>query len=106
MRQIDLELNEWAAAADDVIWLDQGRVRFKGDRNQWLENLPCTLWEGCISMEQFRSCSEQTTILFRELPEEGVYVKIISETRPFPVMKPANPTMEEFVCKYSFKGSI
>lgn len=102
------ELNEWESAADDVIWLDQGRIRFAGDRNQWTGNLPSKLWEGPITTEQFRTCSEQTMILFRELPEEGMYVKIISETRPFPTMKQADPTMEEsyFVRKYSLKGCI
>ncbi|SDE96172.1 ABC-type multidrug transport system, ATPase component [Fontibacillus panacisegetis] len=102
------ELNEWEAAADDVLWLDRGRIAFSGDRGQWTEDLPCRVWEGPVTNDQFTSCSEKTLILFRELPDEGMFVRIISDKRPFQSMSEADPTMEDayFVRKYNLKGSI
>ncbi|MNI12498.1 putative ABC transporter ATP-binding protein YxlF [compost metagenome] len=103
------ELNEWEAAADDVLWLDRGRIVFNGDRGQWTEDLPCQVWEGSITNDQFMGCSDKTMILFRELPDQqGMYVRIISDKRPFPSMSEAHPTMEDayFARKYSLKGSI
>ncbi|MNO19976.1 putative ABC transporter ATP-binding protein YxlF [compost metagenome] len=102
------ELNEWEAAADDVIWLDGGQIVFSGDRNQWTAGLPYRVWEGAVTCDQFKTCSEKTLILFREVPDEGMYVRIISEKRPFPGMVEADPTMEDtyFVRKFKLKGSI
>ncbi|MNZ75317.1 putative ABC transporter ATP-binding protein YxlF [compost metagenome] len=102
------ELNEWEAAADDVVWLDGGQIVFSGDRNQWTAGLPYRVWEGAVTCDQFKTCSEKTLILFREVPDEGMYVRIISEKRPFPGMVEADPTMEDtyFVRKFKLKGSI
>ncbi|MNN79174.1 hypothetical protein D3C81_1957940 [compost metagenome] len=92
-----------------MLWLDRGRIVFNGDRGQWTEDLPCRVWEGSITNDEFTSCSEKTMILFRELPDqEGMYARIISNKRPFPSMSEADPTMEDayFARKYNLKGSI
>lgn len=88
------ELNEWEAAADHVIWLDQGQVRFEGVKEQWTAELPMQVWEGAISKDEFRRCPERSLILSRELPE-GMYVRLVANARPYPGLTMAEPTMED-----------
>lgn len=100
------ELNEWESAADHIIWLDQGQVRFEGDREQWTAELPLQVWEGVISGDQFSSCPERNLILFREHPQ-GIYIRLVGEKRPFPGLMAVEPNMEDayFVRRLGLFGS-
>ncbi|MEF2967519.1 ABC transporter ATP-binding protein [Paenibacillus sp. M1] len=88
------ELNEWEAAADHVLWLDRGGIRFEGERAQWTSNLPLNVWEGMISTDDLARCPEQNLIFFREKPE-GMYVRLVGKNRPFPGLTAAEPSMED-----------
>lgn len=101
------ELNEWEYAADYMIWIDQGRVRFEGDREQWTAALPLQVWEGLVSAEQFSACPERSLILFREEPQ-GIYLRIAGKDRPFPGMAAADPNMEDayFIRRLCLPGSL
>ncbi len=88
------ELNEWESSADHIIWLDCGKVRFDGDREQWVTGLPLQVWEGVISVDQFGACPERNLILFREHPG-GIYVRLVGKTCPFPGLTAADPNMED-----------
>ncbi|RCX12802.1 ABC-type multidrug transport system ATPase subunit [Fontibacillus phaseoli] len=88
------ELNEWEAAADHILWLDQGRVRFEGERELWTSDLPLKVWEGVISQENFGAVIERNLLLFREVPE-GMYVRLVGKDRPFPGLIEAEPGMED-----------
>lgn len=96
------EMNEWGAAADYILWLDRGQVRFYGRKSSWLEDLPCRVWEGAITREQFAACPEEGLIVFREVPG-GVYVRLVAEFRPFPGLSEGDPSLEDvyFMRKYA-----
>lgn len=95
------ELSEWEGAADDVLWLDQGKVRFYGGKMSWMADLPYRVWEGTLTREQFDQCPETGLIEFRETPE-GIYAKLVGEAPPFPGLREGKPTFEDayFIRKY------
>ncbi|MGG6314436.1 ATP-binding cassette domain-containing protein [Paenibacillus macerans] len=98
------ELGEWEAAADRVLWLDRGKVRFYGGKTAWTSDLPHRLWEGVISREQFAAFPGAGLIEFRETAK-GMYVKVVAENPPFFSLTERNPDMEDayFMRKYDGK---
>ncbi|GIP50143.1 ABC transporter ATP-binding protein [Paenibacillus sp. J53TS2] len=101
------ELSEWEEAADHVLWLDRGKVRFYGGRTSWLADLPYPLWEGNLTREQFDRCPEAGLIEFRETLG-GIYVKLVGQDPPFPGLRECAPTFEDayFIRKYQLDSSI
>lgn len=95
------ELREWEEAADDVLWLDQGKVRFYGGKTSWMADLPYRVWEGMLTRKQFDQCPETGLIEFRETAE-GIYVKLVGEAPLFPELREGEPTFEDayFIRKY------
>lgn len=98
------ELGEWDAAADHVLWLDRGQVRFYGRKPSWTADLPYRIWEGAITREQFAVCPEEGLIVFREVPD-GMYVRLVAEKPPFPGLKEGTPAMEDAYFIRKYKGS-
>lgn len=101
------EMNEWEGAADRVIWLEGGKVKFEGRTSLWTADLPHRIWEGTITVEQFKSYPTHGLIIFREV-EEGIYVKLVSDTPPFPGLTEVPPMLEDayFVRKYSISAML
>jgi ABC-2 type transport system ATP-binding protein len=95
------ELSEWEEAADQVLWLERGKVRFYGGKTSWMADLPYRVWAGILTREQFDHCPEAGLIEFRETPE-GIYAKLVGEAPLFPGLKECAPTFEDayFIRKY------
>ncbi|AWB46007.1 ABC transporter ATP-binding protein [Paenibacillus sp. CAA11] len=88
------ELNEWEGVCDQVLWIEQGRIRFLGSGSSWRSNLPLSVWEGQAGRSQFESIPPSQLIHFRA-EEDGFYVRIVADTPPVPGMLEASPTMED-----------
>ncbi|MDU2240840.1 MAG: ABC transporter ATP-binding protein [Paenibacillus sp.] len=95
------ELSEWEEAADQVLWLDRGKVRFYGGKTSWMADLPYKVWEGVLTREQFDRCPEAGLIEFRETAG-GIHAKLVGEAPLFPGLSECAPTFEDayFIRKY------
>ncbi|MBS5911761.1 ABC transporter ATP-binding protein [Paenibacillus macerans] len=97
------EMNEWAAMADYVLWLDRGEVHFYDRKSLWTEDLPCPIWEGVIPRERLGELPPERLIEIREV-REGVYVKMAAESPPFPGLAEGEPLLEDAYFVRKFKG--
>lgn len=99
------ELNEWEAAANRILWLENGRTRFEGGAAEWKWNLPSKVWEGVVTREQLNRFPERGVIFMREL-EEGLFVRLVAERLPLPGLEEVQPSMEDayFIRKFSVKS--
>lgn len=99
------ELNEWEAAANRILWLENGRTRFEGGAAEWKWNLPSKVWEGVVTREQLRRFPERGVIFMREL-KEGLFVRLVADGLPFPGLAEVRPSMEDayFIRKFSEKS--
>ncbi|AZK46142.1 ATP-binding cassette domain-containing protein [Paenibacillus lentus] len=96
------ELNEWEAAANHILWLDNGRIRFEGEAAEWKWNLPSKVWEGVITREQLCRFPERSVMFMREL-KEGIFVRLVGDRLPLPGLEEVQPSMEDayFIRKFS-----
>ncbi|WP_460325957.1 ATP-binding cassette domain-containing protein [Paenibacillus sp. YSY-4.3] len=96
------ELNEWEAAANRIVWLENGGIRFEGGAAEWKWDLPSKVWEGTVTSEQMRLFPEQRVIFMRET-EAGLFVRVVAEHEPFPGLAEVLPSMEDayFIRKFS-----
>lgn len=96
------ELNEWEAAANRVLWLEDGGIRFEGGAAEWKWDLPSKVWEGTVTSEQMREFPEERVIFMRET-ETGLIVRVVAERVPFPGLAEVLPSMEDayFIRKFS-----
>ncbi|WP_019637596.1 ATP-binding cassette domain-containing protein [Paenibacillus fonticola] len=97
------ELNEWEAAANRIVWLENGRIRFEGGAAEWKWDLPSKVWEGTVTSRQMRHFPEQRIIFMRELENESLFVRLVAENIPFPGLEEVLPSMEDayFIRKFS-----
>ncbi|MUG46639.1 ATP-binding cassette domain-containing protein [Paenibacillus woosongensis] len=96
------ELNEWEAAANRILWLENGGIRFEGGAAEWKWDLPSKVWEGTVTSEQMREFPEQRVIFMRET-EAGLFVRVVAERVPFLGLAEVLPSMEDayFIRKFS-----
>ncbi|MFD3261704.1 ATP-binding cassette domain-containing protein [Paenibacillus lentus] len=96
------ELNEWEAAANRVLWLEKGGIRFEGGAAEWKWELPSKVWEGMITREQLHRFPEKGVIFMRET-EGGLFVRLVADRVPFPGLAEVHPSMEDayFIRKFA-----
>ncbi|MGB8001375.1 MAG: ATP-binding cassette domain-containing protein, partial [Anaerobacillus sp.] len=56
------ELNEWEDIADDVIWLQDGRLLFDGSIQRWQSQLPIQVFKGSILPDQKKELDQERII--------------------------------------------
>lgn len=99
------ELDEWEAAGDRVLWMDQGQAGFYGNMHQWKADLPYKVWVGQITREQFQLYfdTDRNMIEFREAEGGKMDLRIVSKEPPFHGWKAVPPTMEDayFIRKFT-----
>ncbi|NMO97247.1 ATP-binding cassette domain-containing protein [Paenibacillus lemnae] len=88
------ELNEWEMAADYVIWLHRGNIRYNGPVRTWQLAVPSKVWEGEISLQAFHQIPERQLIHF-QMSSVGVRVRRMGESAPGPEYKEKDPTLED-----------
>ncbi|MFC0329424.1 ATP-binding cassette domain-containing protein [Paenibacillus sepulcri] len=75
------ELNEWEAWADQVIWLDNGRIRYYGSIGDWHSGLPLSVWEGQLDHNAYSKLDPD--VILQVSTEEQVYtVRCIGDAPP------------------------
>ena len=88
------ELNEWEDMADDVLWLHEGKVLFKGPINLWKTHLPFHVYKGQIPLSKIRDL-DQERIIHMKRGHENYLIKYIGTTKPFENFVVAEVTIED-----------
>lgn len=88
------ELNEWEEAADTVIWIHRGRLRFIGSPTQWKLNVASSVWEGEIDLEDFERIPQELLIHF-QMTEHRMRVRLMGKKQPGPEFMEKAPTLED-----------
>lgn len=88
------ELNEWEDAADTVLWIHRGRIRYIGSPQNWKRSISSSVWEGEVSLEQFENIPQEQLIHFR-MKEHTMSVRIMSHQQPGPGFRELEPTLED-----------
>lgn len=88
------ELNEWEEAADTVIWIHRGRLRFIGSPTQWKLNVASSVWEGEIDLEDFERIPQELLIHF-QMTEHRMRVRLMGKKQPGPEFMEKSPTLED-----------
>ena len=73
------ELNEWEEAADTVIWIHRGRIRYIGSPTQWKLNVASSVWEGEIDLEAFERIPQEPLIHF-QMTEHHMRVRLMGKS--------------------------
>ena len=73
------ELNEWEEAADTVIWIHRGRIRYIGSPTQWKLNVASSVWEGEIDLEAFERIPQELLIHF-QMTEHHMRVRLMGKS--------------------------
>ncbi|MBY0163975.1 ABC transporter ATP-binding protein [Cytobacillus firmus] len=88
------ELNEWEEAADTVIWIHRGRLRYIGSPTQWKLNVASSVWEGEIDLEDFERIPQELLIHF-QMTEHRMRVRLMGKKQPGPEFMEKAPTLED-----------
>ncbi|RAR42688.1 ATP-binding cassette domain-containing protein [Paenibacillus sp. MDMC362] len=88
------ELNEWEEAADTVIWIHRGRIRYIGSPTQWKLNVASSVWEGEIDLEAFERIPQELLIHF-QMTEQHMRVRLMGKKQPGPEFVEKAPTLED-----------
>ncbi|SEM45745.1 ABC-type multidrug transport system, ATPase component [Paenibacillus sp. cl141a] len=88
------ELNEWEEAADTVIWIHRGRLRYIGSPTQWKLNVASSVWEGEIDLEDFEQIPQELLIHF-QMTEHRMRVRLMGKKQPGPEFMEKAPTLED-----------
>ncbi|WP_273832258.1 ATP-binding cassette domain-containing protein [Guptibacillus sedimenti] len=88
------ELNEWEDMADDIIWLQEGKVLFKGPINLWKTHLPLRVYKGQIPLSKIKDL-DQERIIHMKRGQDHYLIKYIDETKPFEHFEEAEVTIED-----------
>ncbi|MCA0171228.1 ABC transporter ATP-binding protein [Bacillus sp. RAR_GA_16] len=88
------ELNEWEDLADDVIWLQEGKVMFSGSSPLWKSRLPLRVWQGQILLSQITALDSERVIHMKR-GQEHYFIKYINSSKPFAHFKEAEVTIED-----------
>ncbi|WP_226655640.1 ATP-binding cassette domain-containing protein [Guptibacillus hwajinpoensis] len=88
------ELNEWEDIADDVIWLQEGKVIFSGSTPLWKSRLPLRVWQGQILLSQITALDSERVIHMKRGPDY-YYIKYMDFSKPFTHFKEAEVTIED-----------
>lgn len=88
------ELNEWEYCANQILWIDQGRVRFYGTVEDWGHQLPARVWEGTVQLAQFESLPSTHVIHYR-IGERLIDVRYFGDAPPGPEFAETDPTLED-----------
>ncbi|MCI1774595.1 ABC transporter ATP-binding protein [Paenibacillus lautus] len=88
------ELNEWEEAADTVIWMHRGRLRYIGSPTQWKLNVASSVWEGEIDLEDFERIPQELLIHF-QMTEHRMRVRLMGKKQPGPEFMEKAPTLED-----------
>lgn len=88
------ELNEWEEAADTVIWIHRGRIRYIGSPAQWKQNVVSSVWEGEIDLEAFERIPQELLIHF-QMTEHRMRVRLMGKKQPGPEFVEKAPTLED-----------
>lgn len=88
------ELNEWEEAADTVIWIHRGRIRYIGSPSQWKRNVASSVWEGEVDLEAFERIPQELLIHF-QMTENNMRVRLMGKKQPGPEFMEKAPTLED-----------
>ncbi|KKO53059.1 ATP-binding cassette domain-containing protein [Paenibacillus sp. DMB20] len=88
------ELNEWEDAADCVIWIHRGRIRYNGPPRTWKLAVPSRVWEGDVTLEEFEQIPERELIHF-QMTDQGVLVRRMGSIPPGLQYAEREPTLED-----------
>lgn len=75
------ELNEWECWAEELIWIDEGRIHFHGATDAWRERLPLKIWEGWASADTYSRLSP-SAVLHVRTEGSGYALRMMGETPP------------------------
>ncbi|MGA9287913.1 MAG: ATP-binding cassette domain-containing protein [Anaerobacillus sp.] len=76
------ELNEWQDIADDVIWLQDGRLLFDGSIQRWQSQLPFRVFKGSILPDQKKEL-DQERIIYMKRSNGRFMIKYMNHSKPF-----------------------
>ncbi|AWP25706.1 ABC transporter ATP-binding protein [Paenibacillus sp. Cedars] len=88
------ELNEWEEAADTVIWVHRGRIRYIGSPSQWKLNVASSVWEGEVDLEAFERIPQELLIHF-QMTETNMRVRLMGKKQPGAEFMEKAPTLED-----------
>ncbi|MGG1876183.1 MULTISPECIES: ATP-binding cassette domain-containing protein [Paenibacillus] len=88
------ELNEWEDAADHIIWIHRGRIRYNGSPENWKLGVSSRVWEGEVLLDQFENIPQEKLIHFR-MKEHTMRVRMMGMQPPLPGFKEMEPTLED-----------
>ncbi|WP_019535495.1 ATP-binding cassette domain-containing protein [Paenibacillus ginsengihumi] len=98
------ELNDWSHAADRLLWLDEGVVRFYGSARMWVSGLKSKVWSGTLPAAALAGLDEER-LLFCRVHEERQEAEIrwIGEPPPDGIGSEAEMTLEDayFIRRYA-----
>ncbi|GAB6927265.1 ABC transporter ATP-binding protein [Paenibacillus sp. JCM 10914] len=88
------ELNEWEEAADTVIWIHRGRLRYIGSPKSWKQNVAASVWEGEVDLESFEQIPQELLIHF-QMTERFMKVRMMGKKQPGLEFTEKEPTLED-----------
>lgn len=88
------ELNEWGGVANHIVWLEGGRIGYKGTAIRWLHEAPMKVFEGQLSMTEWESIPPSQMIFFRQ-EEGGMFVRMVADNKPFTSFVEVPPMIED-----------
>lgn len=88
------ELNEWEGVANHIVWLENGRIGFKGTASRWLNEAPMKVFEGILTMEDWEKLAPSELIFFRQ-EEGGMFVRVVAYNKPFASLVEVPPMIED-----------
>jgi ABC-type multidrug transport system ATPase subunit len=88
------ELNEWEAWADNVLWLDGGRLHYYGPIGQWNSGLSVSVWEGAIDIDRYARLDPASILQVRN-DDRRFIVRCLAEEPPGPGFVLRQTTLED-----------
>lgn len=88
------ELNEWEGVASHIVWLENGRIGFKGTASRWLSQAPMKMFEGILTMEDWENLAPSELIFFRQ-EEGGMFVRVVAYNKPIDSLVEVPPMIED-----------
>lgn len=86
--------------ADKILLMKGGRLLSAGNIEEMLTQIRGKVWECCVRPEEAESCQAQFSVSNLRNTEQGVKLRIVSDTCPLPDAVPADPDLEDVYLYY------